>query len=956
MMSREPTERTTAAAALPSAAVLHHGTGVRCAVRTRATSDFDSGGGGSSNSGDSGGGGSWNLPVFPPDVSEALRELSIGATVAFGGLVFAISFATLVFTGPDAPDGALAAGTSFVLFTGMVGAFGVALRSSLPAIAEVQDGPSAIFALISAAVYATEGIEEDAKLPTVEAAILLTTTATGAMMVALGRARLGNIVRLLPSPVTGGFLAGTGWVLTAGSFKVLTGLAAEPSSLMAAARSPELLTVVLPGAALGLALAVGNRRIGKFWVVPSFLLGGTMLYFLGLQLGLGMSPEDALQSGLLLGPFDASVAAAGFSPLLLDPMTLGKVRWDVVLDQWPRAATVFGLSTLGLLLITSAVEISTGREGDANEELKAVGAANFVSGLGGGLMAYHSLSSTQISHSMGTRSRLPGLVCAAAYGAALLVGPAPLAYVPSSLIGGLLLFIGLSFLYEWIVEGYGNLPRSEYAVVILIVLTVASQGYLAGVVAGILGAAAVFVADYSRVPIVRSRLQVGGLGGIRSSVIRSRSEVEVIARLGQGVYGAKLQGFLFFATAYKLLEEIRSSHEQGKAKGRPLEYVLLDFQGVVGCDGSAISVFEKLRRFGAREGITLVLSDVDRPELRRVVTITLYGEGRPTFAFVDRVDDEAVISPSLEGLNVSGGILASDESGGVVQARDLNASLRFIEDSMIWTAWMDLMDGWGGREEEPSSEGGVLTGPRGAYGQEDEAELSTFDDVVATVCSSPEEEAVFRRAWTPAEYKEGEVLCVRGEAADRIFWVEDAVLRVDFRSFEGLPEANDVIDASREATIRSEAVIDAVMETITAGRDETEHLGLLRSVSEGDVSPPGTKDSSNGGTSSTPTTTTTKERPGQEEEDEAWVPLSVQFTRDFMGAVGFYCQGGFGKVRFGRIVVEKSGGGFVLTESDVAALEEEHPAVAMKLHRVMAGTLANQVISRNKLITQYTVR
>jgi MFS superfamily sulfate permease-like transporter len=60
------------------------------------------------------------------------------------------------------------------------------------------------------------------------------------------------------------------------------------------------------------------------------------------------------------------------------------VRWDVVFDQGPRGATVFGLSTLGLLLITSAVEISTGREGDANEELKAVGASNVISGLGGG--------------------------------------------------------------------------------------------------------------------------------------------------------------------------------------------------------------------------------------------------------------------------------------------------------------------------------------------------------------------------------------------------------------------------------------------------------------------------------------------------------------------------------------------------------------------------------------------
>ena len=100
--------------------------------------------------------------------------------------------------------------------------------------------------------------------------------------------------------------------------------------------------------------------------------------------------------------------------------------------------------------------------------------------------------------------------------------------MPSALIGGLLLFIGLSFLYEWLVEGLDNLPRSEYAVVALITATVALDGYLAGVVAGVVGAAAVFVTDYSKVPIVRSRLRIGGDGGIRSSVSRSQSEVQTL--------------------------------------------------------------------------------------------------------------------------------------------------------------------------------------------------------------------------------------------------------------------------------------------------------------------------------------------------------------------------------------------------------------------------------------------
>ena len=237
------------------------------------------------------------LPFIPSQLSDAGRAMGIGATVAFGGLVFAVSFAALIFSGPDAPEGAIAAGTGLIMFSGLAGACVVAARSTLPAIAEVQDGPSAIFAIMAAAIYATEGIDESEKLPTVEAAIALTSLGTGALMSALGSAKLGNIVRLLPSPVSGGFLAGTGWVLTAGAFKVLTGTAFEPANVLAVADSPQLLTVVLPGAALGTAIAVGNRLIGKFWVVPSFLLGGCVAYFSALEVAAGMSPDDALPRG-----------------------------------------------------------------------------------------------------------------------------------------------------------------------------------------------------------------------------------------------------------------------------------------------------------------------------------------------------------------------------------------------------------------------------------------------------------------------------------------------------------------------------------------------------------------------------------------------------------------------------------------------------------------------------------
>ena len=928
------------------------------------------------------------MPLFPNSIGGFVRSVGIGATVAFGGLVFAISFATLVFDGPDAPAGAIAAGASFALFGGAASAVVVAARSSLPAIAEVQDGPSAIFAGMAAAIYGAEGIDETAKLPTLEAAIVCTTVATGVAMSVLGKYKLGNIVRLLPSPVTGGFLAGTGYVLVAGAFKVLSGgnpltvenalrfVGVAPDGSRVDGWIEQLAFVGVPGLALGAALAVGNRRIGKFWVVPAFLGGGVAAYFGALRFLFDVTPDQALTRGYLLGPFpelrpsrrfgfflDSSFTEAAssggeqtarglfgtsFDPLLAHPDVLfGAVRWDVVLDQAPGAVAVIGLSTLGVLLITSAVEMSIERDGDANDELRAAGAANVVSGLGGGFVGYHSLSSTQIAHGMGSASRVPGITCASAYVGAIFVGPAPLAYVPSALIGGLLLFIGASFLYEWVVEGRDRLPRSEYAVVLLIVVTTATQGYIAGVAAGVLGAAAVFVRDYSKVPVVRSRLRLGRSGGVRSSAARAQSELKVIARRGAATYGAKLQGFLFFATAYKVLEEIVGAHadlkgleeavgEDADDARRGLSHVVLDFSAVVGVDGSAIAVFEKLERWARREDVVLVLSDCARPELARVLDIALAGEATPTFAFVDRpseagggagalAETASPLAPNLRGLRecVGDGLVASDALGIVVQTTDLDAALRFTEHSLLFAEEADAAAARGLGSSDAAARGSGSSGVDGGGAESgasrDAASASAssgsadafhnFDAVCASVCATADEARAFRDAWHPVAFEADAVVCERGEVADRIYWIESAVVVVE-----------------------------------TGGRvaDDATEPGYPDAVAPIDATGTDARASTNDGTSSS-----------QKMANAERASYGVSVTRDFMGAVGFYRRGGVGKVRFGRIVVREPGSGYCLSAEALETLEASHPRLAMRLHKLLAGTLANQVVSRNKLITQF---
>src|SRR6185369_18046651 len=88
-----------------------------------------------------------------------------------------------------------------------------------PVIAAPQENTCVILSLMVAAI-AREAKPEDA-FRTIVVALGLTALATGAFFLSLGLLRLGKIVRFIPYPVVGGFLAGTGWLLVQGALSVL---------------------------------------------------------------------------------------------------------------------------------------------------------------------------------------------------------------------------------------------------------------------------------------------------------------------------------------------------------------------------------------------------------------------------------------------------------------------------------------------------------------------------------------------------------------------------------------------------------------------------------------------------------------------------------------------------------------------------------------------------------------
>lgn len=513
-------------------------------------------------------------------------------------VALAVSFAALIFTGELSPH--LSRGIGMALFSATVGVAIVALLSSYRAsLSANQDVPAAIVALAATAVAAAA--PPDAQFATVAVVLVLTTLVAGLLFLFLGIFRLTGLVRFLPYPVIGGFLAGTGWLLFIGGIGMMAG---RPFSFAGLGQLLALPTLLywLPGVLAGALILFLVGRVRHPLFLPVAIVAILILFYvIALLRGVGLDELSA--GGWLLGPFPAG----GFwQPI--GPAEWARVDGAAIWPQAPNLLAAVGISAIALLLNATGLELSLRRDLDLNREMRAAGWANLVAGLGGGFVSYHALSLTMLNARLGATGRLSGFLVAAVSGVALLFGGAALGFLPKMVFGALLVFLGLSFLWEWVVLAFRRLPRIDYAIVLAILVIIAAVGFLQGVAVGIVAAVAMFVVSYSRSSIVKHELDGTSFS---SRVIRNPQARALLADVGQQAYYLQLQGFIFFGTAYSLLEAVRARVRQTVTR-----HVVLDFRQVIGLDSTALLSFDKLRQLARDGGFSLTFAGLS-PALRQ---------------------------------------------------------------------------------------------------------------------------------------------------------------------------------------------------------------------------------------------------------------------------------------------------------------------------------------------------
>lgn len=554
-----------------------------------------------------------------------LANVVSGSLVALLNVSVALSVAALLFAQTDprllVPGiGILLVGT---LISGLVGSLGSGYSS---VICSPRNGLVPVFAVMITAIYgAFGGRYSIAVEATIVTAMMITTLLTGLFLLLLGKLRLGNLVRYIPYPVTGGFFAGIGYIFVQGGLSVAAGSEFTLGSLL----QPDLILVLLPALCLALSFIFGKAIRDSQLLVPLLLFVAVLLFYGYLSLA-GISITEAAQRGLL-----PVIEDSGRLLPIFHAEYLGQIDWMLILRQGGGMVVVALLCAMMLLLDVSGIEIISRSDLDPDHELKIMGYANVLSGFFGGFPGVHDASDTALVNRLGGQGRMAGIIYAALVVAALLAGTDFLGYVPTFILGGLLIYVGLEFLVVWLWQARKELPLSDYVVVIVILVVIMFSDILQGVIFGFFIAIILFVINYSKLSVIKSELDGSEHA---SNVDRDLETRELLNQEGFKILILNLQGFIFFGTADKLLASIRN--RIADRSDNNFRYLVLDFHYVSQLDTSAFVTFSKLAQLSDRLGFDVVISSADENSIKRLVHhgFFTFGEQSTQRIYKDQLD------------------------------------------------------------------------------------------------------------------------------------------------------------------------------------------------------------------------------------------------------------------------------------------------------------------------------
>jgi SulP family sulfate permease len=419
------------------------------------------------------------------------RDAVAGGVASIVIVANIVSFGTLMFPG-DLAAGAASAVWAMLAGAAICGAW-IALATTLPPLATGIDSPTgAVLVVLGGSVAAgtlNGGGSAAAAVQSVMLVFSIATAITGALLFGLGALRLGAYFRFVPYFVVAGFLAATGWFLIAGGLRMTTGRALSIGGLAAPWTAAEAVRLAAATATLGVLLGV--RRWVKFRLaLPAALVLSWVVFVLALRAFDLTAPVH--------GWYPPSLGAlAPWAPLAA--LARVELPWSMAGRLALETGAVAIVALISLVTKVSTLEVGRKTAGDLDRELRAHGLSSLAAAPLGGITSALQTGTSRLLEHAGAASRWSGVACAAVTGTIALTQFDLLGIVPTPLVAGLVMYLGITFLLDALAKPVAQRAWASVLLAMAIAAACVEYGYVAGVLGGVVCACLLFRSDERRV-------------------------------------------------------------------------------------------------------------------------------------------------------------------------------------------------------------------------------------------------------------------------------------------------------------------------------------------------------------------------------------------------------------------------------------------------------------------------
>jgi len=493
-----------------------------------------------------------------------MSDLSAGVIVGVVALPLAIAFAIASGVTPDKG-----------LITAVVAGF---LISALGGSRVSIGGPTGAFVVIIYGIVQQHGI----------AGLTIATLMAGALLIIMGLARFGSVIKFIPHPVVVGFTSGIALLIFSSQIKDFLGLRMETVPADFIEKIPALARAFDTINIHALAIALGSLLIVALWPRVSRRVPGSLVALIAATAAAQLLDLPVETIGSTFGAIPSTISFPSFSGV-----TLATVR-----ELINPAITIALLAAIESLLCAVVADGMIGGRHRSNMELIAQGTANIASALFGGIPATGAIARTATNVRNGGRTPVAGIVHALVLLLIMLFFGRWATLIPLSCLAAILVVVAYN-MSEW--RSFRSLlrsPRSDVIVLLTTFLLTVIFDLTVAIEVGVVLAVFLFMrrmATITNVGVVTRELADGAEADDPNAIDKR------VVPDGVDVY--EINGPFFFGAAYKFEEAMNLLQTQPRAR-------IIRMRNVPAIDSTGLHVLEQAMKSCRQQKIPLIIAEI----------------------------------------------------------------------------------------------------------------------------------------------------------------------------------------------------------------------------------------------------------------------------------------------------------------------------------------------------------